>query len=51
MSKGSGGPKDQYVGSYPRWQNGRLVRVSWHFRGHARRLGFLPSLLQLDFGF
>jgi hypothetical protein len=45
------GPKDVFVGAYPRWKRGRRERVSQHTRGTSHKLGFRASPFQLDFGF
>jgi hypothetical protein len=45
------GPKDTFVRSYWRWQNGHLLRVKSFIRRTRHVLSLRPSDLQLSFGF
>lgn len=44
-------PKDIYVRSHLRWQNGQIVEVGSYLKGLTPKLSFRDSDLQLSFGF
>jgi hypothetical protein len=45
------GPKDVFVRSYGRWQDGHFRRVKSFHRGSWHKLSLRSSSDQLDFGF